>query len=205
MIITLDKIGKRYRHDWIFRNIDIEFKTGEPCVIQGSNGSGKSTLLQIVSGFVVPTEGTITYTEAGKQIPVEQIFRHFSIASPYLDLIEDFTLAEIIDFNFSFKKMVDGVTPSQLVELIDLIKAKDKQLRYYSSGMKQRVKLALALFADTPILLLDEPTSNLDKKGMDWYRGLVKGHIANRLVIICSNNQPQEFDFCERELVLGLH
>jgi len=200
MTITLNNIGKCYHLDWIFRNITFEFKTGEPCAIQGPNGSGKSTLLQIISGMVVSSEGTITYSINNKIISIEDIFRHLSIATPYLDLIEDFTLAEIINFHFQFKKILDGVTKPDLIEIIGLKKAKDKQLKYYSSGMKQRVKLALAIFSDTQILLLDEPTSNLDKTGIDWYRTQIEQHISNRLILVCSNNQSQEFDFCKHEI-----
>jgi ABC-type multidrug transport system ATPase subunit len=200
MTITLNNIGKCYHLDWIFRNVTFEFKTGEPCAIQGPNGSGKSTLLQIISGMVVSSEGTITYSINNKIISIEDIFRHLSIATPYLDLIEDFTLAEIINFHFQFKKILDGVTKPDLIEIIGLKKAKDKQLKYYSSGMKQRVKLALAIFSDTQILLLDEPTSNLDKTGIDWYRTQIEQHISNRLILVCSNNQSQEFDFCKHEI-----
>jgi ABC-type multidrug transport system ATPase subunit len=150
--------------------------------------------------MVVPSEGTISYSNHDKTIPVEDIFRHLSIATPYLDLIEDFTLAEIINFHFKFKKILDGITQAQLIEIIGLNKAKDKQLKHYSSGMKQRVKLALAIFSDTQILLLDEPTSNLDKSGMEWYRTQIEHHISNRLILVCSNNQSQEFDFCKQEI-----
>ena len=201
MKINLNKVGKRYHLDWIFRNIDFEFRSGEPCVIVGPNGSGKSTLLQIVSGLVIPNEGAIVYEMDDKIIPVEHIFRHFSIATPYLELIEDFTLAEIIEFHFKFKKFLgSNAVVEEVIDIIDLHKSKNKHLKYYSSGMKQRVKLALAILSDTPILLLDEPTSNLDKKGMEWYRGLIEKYAMNRLVIVCSNNQSVEFDFCQQKI-----
>jgi len=207
MKINLNNIGKRYHLDWIFRNINFEFQTGEPCVIVGPNGSGKSTLLQIVSGLVIPNEGAIVYSIDDKIIPVEQIFRHFSIATPYLDLIEDFTLAEIIEFHFKFKKFNGAGLQIQhsdvinhVIEIIDLHKSRNKHLKYYSSGMKQRVKLALAILSDTPLLLLDEPTSNRNKKCMEWYRGLIDKYAMNRLVIVCSNNQSVEFDFCKQKI-----
>ncbi len=200
MKINLNNIGKRYHLDWIFRNLNFEFRTNEPCVIIGPNGSGKSTLLQIVSGLVIPNEGTILYSINDKIIPVENIFRHFTIATPYLDLIEDFTLAEIIEFHFKFKKHLNGLNNDSIVEIIDLHKSKNKQLKYYSSGMKQRVKLALAILSDTPLLLLDEPTSNLDKSGVGWYQKLIEKYAMNRLVIVCSNNQQQEFEFCKTKI-----
>ncbi len=207
MIINLDKVGKRYHFDWIFRNIDFEFRSGEPCVIVGPNGSGKSTLLQTISGLVIPNEGAIVYKIDDKIIPVEHLFRHFSIATPYLELIEDFTLAEIIEFHFKFKKFIGSggqisrkELTEKVIDIIDLHKSRNKHIKYYSSGMKQRVKLALAILSDTPLLLLDEPTSNLDKKGMEWYRGLIDRYTLNRLVIVCSNNQAVEFDFCKQKI-----
>ena len=72
-------------------------------------------------------------------------------------------------------------------------------IKYFSSGMKQRLKLALAFCSDTPMLMLDEPTSNLDKQGVEWYLGLVQQFAAGRLTIICSN-QEHEYSFCTQHL-----
>ena len=162
--------------------------------ITGPNGSGKSTLLSILSGYLSATSGTITYELEGKKIDVQDIYSHISIAAPYLELIEEYTLSELIDFHFSFSKYISGENKESLIAFIKLQKAQDKQIRYFSSGMKQRVKLGLALFSDKPVLLLDEPTVNLDQEGIAWYHELIKKYWLNRLLVICSNQQ-EEYKF----------
>lgn len=195
MIIDLNKAGRRFNQEWIFRNFSYQFKAGEQYAILGPNGSGKSTLLSVLTGSLSPSEGTITYSEA-KNIPVEQIYKHISFAAPYLDLIEEFTLQETISFHFKFKEFSAGMNAEGLLERLGLARAQDKPLKYFSSGMKQRTKLALACCADTPMLLLDEPTSNLDTQGIDWYHQLISDFSADKLLVVCSN-QEVEYSFCK--------
>lgn len=201
MKINLTNIGKRYNFEWIFRKVNYEFSSEHNYVILGSNGSGKSTLLQIIAGNIIPSEGDIIYQTPGKlEVENEYIFHHLSFASPYLELFEEFTLAESIEFQAQLKPFYKGYSTNQIIELTQLEKAKNKQLKYYSSGMKQRVRLALAILSDTPLLLLDEPTSNLDKKAIDWYSHLVNDFSKDRLIIVCSNQQEYEYPFCDTQL-----
>jgi ABC-type multidrug transport system ATPase subunit len=198
--IKLSNIGKRYNYEWIFRKVDYEFTSDNNYVILGSNGSGKSTLLQVIAGNLIASEGNLNYQIADSKIEEENIYKHISFAAPYLELFEEFTLAESIDFQGQFKPFYEGLNSQQIIELVQLAKAKNKQLKYFSSGMKQRVKLALAILCDTPLLLLDEPTSNLDKKAIDWYQKLINDYSKNRLIIVCSNQQEYEYPFCNKEL-----
>ena len=202
MKIILEQISRRFNREWIFKNIDYSFDAGKSYAILGINGSGKSTLLQVISGSLSPSSGQLKYQFEGKEIPVEQVFKHLSIAAPYLELIEEFTLFEILDFHFQFKARLNNLTNKQLIELLNMENSATKQLKYFSSGMKQRVKLILALCSDTPILLLDEPTSNLDEQGIDWYVSLINQFSNNRLVIVCSN-QAHEYGFCDYQLKLS--
>ena len=202
MKIILEQISRRFNREWIFKNIDYSFDAGKSYAILGINGSGKSTLLQVISGSLSPSSGQLKYQFEGKEIPVEQVFKHLSIAAPYLELIEEFTLFEILDFHFQFKARLNNLTNKQLIELLNMENSATKQLKYFSSGMKQRVKLVLALCSDTPILLLDEPTSNLDEQGIDWYVSLINQFSNNRLVIVCSN-QAHEYGFCDYQLKLS--
>jgi len=195
MIIDLNKAGRRFNQEWIFRNFSYQFKAGEQYAILGPNGSGKSTLLSVLTGSLSPSEGTVTYKET-KNIPVEQIYKRISFAAPYLDLIEEFTLQETISFHFKFKEFSAGMNAEGLLERLGLARAQDKPLKYFSSGMKQRTKLALACCADTPMLLLDEPTSNLDTQGIDWYHQLISDFSADKLLVVCSN-QEVEYSFCK--------
>jgi ABC-type multidrug transport system ATPase subunit len=196
MKITLENISRRFNRDWIFKQVNYQFHSGGRYAILGANGSGKSTLLQIIAGSLTPSEGVITYSLGGKSLEVENVYQHIALAAPYLELIEEFTLSEIIDFHFKFNKYLPGTSSETLIELLGFVKARNKPLRNFSSGMKQRVKLALAVCSDTPILLLDEPTANLDKQGVAWYLELVDRFAANRLLIVCSN-QEHEYQFCD--------
>jgi ABC-type multidrug transport system ATPase subunit len=199
--ISLQNIGKRFRKEWIFRQVNTEWNAPQTCALLGGNGSGKSTLLQIIAGSLTPSEGNISWqnTQTNANIDPNYVFQHIAWAAPYIELIEELNLQEAITFQAQFKPFRHTANLNELIQLAQLQQAKDKQLRFFSSGMKQRAKLLLAIMADTPILLLDEPTTNLDTKGIDWYRTLMEQHIENRLVIVASN-QKHEYDFCQQHL-----
>ncbi|MGV3539809.1 MAG: ABC transporter ATP-binding protein [Rufibacter sp.] len=201
MQIKLTSVGKRFNYEWIFRNLSYEFVSGKAYAILGHNGSGKSTLLSILSGFQLASEGTLSYSQNGQDIPVEQLYRHLTIAAPYQDLLEELTLEEMIRFHTRFKSL-RGITPEQLPELLQLSAAKHKLVRDFSSGMRQRLKLGLAIYSDTPLLLLDEPTTNLDQAGVAWYLEHLEQNRRNRLVIIGSN-VPHEYSFCDEQLPIN--
>ena len=198
MEITLNNIGRRFNKEWIFKNISYNFKQGEKYAVLGPNGSGKSTLLSIILGNLTPSEGTITYQNL-KEVSVEDIYQYISFAAPYLDLVEEFTLEETIRFHFQFKDYAEGLDANAVLSLLGLEKSQDKALKYFSSGMKQRTKLALACCTNSPILLLDEPTSNLDEQGITWYLSLIEKFAVNKTVFVGSN-QAHEYSFCAHQL-----
>ncbi|WP_426326930.1 ABC transporter ATP-binding protein [Pedobacter sp. R-06] len=201
MNISLNNVGRRFNKEWIFRNLSTEFSSGNSYAILGPNGSGKSTLLSVLTGSLSPSEGEISFSDT-KEIPVENIYKYISLAAPYLELVETFTLKESIDFHFKFKNFAPGLDSKKLITILGLEKAANKQIKYFSSGMKQRTKLALACCTDTPILFLDEPTSNLDVQGINWYRELIENFGKDRLTIIGSN-QIQEYDFCTNQIQIS--
>lgn len=202
MNITLQNIGRRFNREWIFRGIDYTFENVGKYAVLGANGSGKSTLLQVLNGSLVPSVGVLKYEDADKEIEAGEIFNYLSLAAPYLEVIEDFSLNEMIDFHFKFKKFKAGMDKNAVAEILNLEGSRNKLVKYFSSGMKQRLKLALAFCADTPMLMLDEPTSNLDTQGIDWYLSLVEKFSENRLTIVCSN-QEHEYSFCENRLSIA--
>jgi len=199
MKITLENIGRRFNRDWIFKGVDYSFVQCETYAVLGPNGSGKSTLLQVLNGSLTPSSGKLSYFYGDNEVEAEDVFQHLSLAAPYLELIEEFTLSEVIDFHFKFKPYKAGMDTGAVIELLNMQGSKNKPIRYFSSGMKQRLKLALAFCSDTPMLMLDEPTSNLDSQGVEWYLGLVQQFAAGRLTIICSN-QEHEYSFCGKRL-----
>jgi ABC-type multidrug transport system ATPase subunit len=196
MEINLTNLGKRFNRDWIFRNLDFQFENGKHYAITGPNGSGKSTLLQLISGSAVYNEGKIDYLQNGKHFSADKVFQKISFAAPYLDTIEEMTLTEFFLFHDKMKGWLSRVNTKEIIYLSSLKNAAHKQIRYFSSGMKQRVKLAQAIFSNVPIVLLDEPLTNLDAEGVSLYHRLIEEFCANRLLII-SSNEPKEYSFCD--------
>lgn len=201
--IELSNVGKKFGTHWIFKNINISFEQNNHTVILGGNGSGKSTLLQVIAGIISPTAGTICYTINDKKIDVLNWYKNISIATPYLDLPDEFSATEILSFHIKFKPLINNLSTEEFLKICYLDEAIEKPIKYFSSGMKQRLKLALAILSETECLLLDEPCSNLDAKAMEWYSETVCNYSKNRIVIVCSNNQESEFSFCKREIRVG--
>jgi len=195
MNIELSGIGKRFRREWIFRGVDLALEAGQSYTFVGPNGSGKSTLLSVIAGVAPATEGQLVYRLGGQPLDADDWYRHLVMAAPYLELIEELTLLELLTFHQSFKPFRDGLTPEQLCERMHLEHARHKEIKAFSSGMKQRVKLALAFYSEASVVILDEPTSNLDRQGVAWYRQHVTALTAPILLI--GSNVPEEYDFCD--------
>jgi ABC-type multidrug transport system ATPase subunit len=193
--IHLENTGKRFRLDWIFKGVSFTFRSGTRYAILGPNGSGKSTLLKVLSGHLTPSKGKVSFKKGEKTVDPDLVYQMVGYAGPYIELIEEFTLEEAFDFHAALRPLLPGINKDLFFEILALPKARHKEIRNFSSGMKQRLKLALAICSDTPILLLDEPATNLDVQGVEWYKNLVSGYAGNRLVIIASND-PHDADFC---------
>ena len=197
--VRLTNTGKRFNREWIFRHFNAELVSGKSYAITGANGSGKSTLLQVIAGSLTYNEGNIQYAVGNVQYPDDEQFKHISIAAPYLELIEEMSANEILSFHRSFKSLL--MDNEEILAWVQLQETAKKQIRYYSSGMKQRLKLAMAFFSATPVLLLDEPTTNLDANGIALYHQLIGEFTKDRLVIISSNDR-QEYDFCDEMIAM---
>lgn len=201
MEIILDNIGRRFNKEWIFKHLSYSFSGEDKYAILGPNGSGKSTLLQIIAGSLTPSEGTITYTAGQHAVEIDSVFQYTAMAAPYLELVEEFTLSELINFHFSFKRFRSDFDRSRVIDLLGFKNVKNKAVKYFSSGMKQRIRLALAFCSDTPLILLDEPASNLDAGGINWYHSLLQELSSGRIVVIGSN-QEFEYQSCTRQLFI---
>jgi ABC-type multidrug transport system ATPase subunit len=203
MDVTLQNVSKKFGREVIFQNVDHTLATGSRTAILGPNGSGKSTLLQLIGGAITPTSGTVTRALNGP-IPEEEVYRHVSIASPYLGLYEDLSLAQVIEFHARFKPLRPGISIAEVARIAYLDHALEKPVVHFSSGMKQRLKLSLAILSDTSLLLLDEPASNLDADAIGWYRELLGIHLEQRTLVIASNRQPLEHDMCREVLEMDM-
>ena len=208
MKIKFSNAGKRFNREWIFRNADLEFNSATSYAITGPNGSGKSTMLQCIGGMLQLSEGKIDYKlrdtsyavqAADIDLKQEEVYKQVSFCAPYLDVIEEMSFTEFLQFHNQFKAFINNVSIQNIIEEVGLHDAMNKQIRFYSSGMKQRVKLAQAIFSDAFIVLLDEPCSNLDAKGIELYHSLIEKYCKERLVIVCSNDEV-EYSFTKEKI-----
>ena len=201
MRIEVHGLGKTYNRNRIFHNFDYKFENNNNYALTGPNGSGKSTLLQNLAGLLLPTSGTINYYFNDVIIPNEQIFKNLIIASPYTELIEEMTLLEFLKFHFKFKQLAKGINQLEICHIMGLADSINKQIKHFSSGMKQRLKLGIAFYSEVSIIFLDEPASNLDKAGFSWYLSEIDKVSDDKIIIIASNLEP-EYKFCDSLLHL---
>mgnify|MGYP001390359078 FL=1 len=192
MRITLNKVGKRFNKEWIIKNLSLDIPSQSSLSITGANGSGKSTLIKLISAYMEPTSGNVQYFKNEKKWPIESIPYTIGLATPYLNLIEEFSLKEHLEFHFKFRKT--PLTIDEIIKKLNFQFSIDKKIKDFSSGMKQRLKLALAIYGENQLIILDEPTSNLDQEGIEWYRSQIQQKMGTCTIIVASN-QPQEYDF----------
>jgi ABC-type multidrug transport system ATPase subunit len=200
MRVKLNKVGKRFNKEWILKNLSLDIPSQSSLSITGANGSGKSTLIKLIATYMEPTSGNLQYFENKKDYPIENIPQTIGLAAPYVDLIEEFSLKEHVEFHFKFRS-----TPFSLDEIITRTNFQfsiDKKVKDFSSGMKQRLKLALAIYSDNKLIILDEPTSNLDQEGIEWYRDQILQKIGTCTIIVASN-QRHEYDFIPKTINLS--
>jgi ABC-2 type transport system ATP-binding protein len=193
MQIQLQQIAKRYNQQWIVKDVNLHFFGADKIALLGINGSGKSTLLQIIAGYVMPSLGKIIYTTNNQIIEADQIFKHIGYCAPAMELIEEFTLLEFMQFHSQYKPSVLSI--AETIAYIGLQDATNKKIENFSSGMKQRVKLAQSIMTTMPMLLLDEPCCNLDEHGIALYQQMI-AEFANDKLVIVSSNDAHEYTFC---------
>lgn len=192
--IKLSDVSKRYGYQWIIKEMNHTITAASITGVNGRNGSGKSTLLKILSGYLSPSSGKVLYTLGDKSIDTSNIYKHVSWVAPYIDLTMDYTMKEMFDLTSRFKQMKCG-DYSEFIDKVQLGKQEGKYIKEYSSGMQQRLKLALAIMTDTPLLLLDEPTSYLDTTAILWYHDLLQSYLDRRTIVVASN-ESTDLEIC---------
>lgn len=199
--IHLESISKKFHQFYLFQNINLDIYFKDKLVITGNNGSGKSTLLKIIIGLISPTSGQVIYKTGEKILDKKNIYQNISAATPYMSLPEDFSITELIKHLYIYRNYY--VNPQELLNLLDLDKHLHKPIKQFSSGMKQKTKLLLAIADTAPVLLLDEPLSNLDAHAVQWYKNMINKFTPDKTVIVFSNAQHQEYFFCDKNLSLS--
>lgn len=182
--VELEGVGKVYGSQRIFADISLELESGTIQGIKGHNGSGKSTLLRIISGFISPSKGSVRYIADGKELDVSVWPSRIAYCAPYLELIPALGLQEMVDLHFSFRDVLPGQSADMVIAELGFDPA--KPVSDYSSGMYQKLKLALCMLTDAPLLLLDEPTANFDENGKEWYASMMERYAKDRIVVVAS-------------------
>ena len=190
MKISVTDLGKKYGKNWIFRNLSFEIGSESRFAIEGKNGAGKSTLLQLLSGFLTPSHGYIEYN--GNKM--DEIL-NATFIGPYTEIIEEFTLREFLNFHYNFKK--GKLSIEEMAERASL--PLSKSISDFSTGMKQRAKLITAFFFQNEVIFLDEPTSNLDQEGFDWWKKELE---SMSCTVVIASNQLNELEICTDRIKL---
>ncbi len=192
--IECKDLWKRYDRHWVLKNFTKTFHSGRIYGIAGSNGIGKSTLVKILSGFLSPSKGSITFFSANKKIEDDAIYKHIALAAPYAESIEELSVKEAFHFQKKFKSM--QIEFSEFLKKFNLNMYENELIKNLSSGTKHRLKLALCLSSDASIIFLDEPASNLDEKSISLVQSAINELRKERLIFIASNIQA-EFELCD--------
>lgn len=199
MKISLNQVSKKFQSHWIFKDVNLSFESPMRYALLGANGSGKSTLLRIIAQIQSASRGQVIFSNQEINIEIGKIYPNISFCAPGMDIIEEMTMNEFLQFHFKFKKIIQGLSIEDIIQISGISHAANQLIGDYSSGMKQRVKLIQAIFSETPILLLDEPCSNLDLDGVNQYSEWMEKYAKNRLVIVASND-IREYYFCTERI-----
>lgn len=199
--IVVNNITKRFNRFLVFKDLSFFIESGNSLSITGHNGSGKSTLLEVIGGIQGPTEGIIKYYNKKEEISITDFWNCIGFISPKINPYSELTGLENIEFVLrSYNKFDSEI--NDLLKRFDLFKDKDKSIKYYSSGMKQRLKFLLAILRNPHILLLDEPGSNLDRKGKDIIYSYLDS-VKQEKILIIATNEIEEANLCNDRINLG--
>lgn len=203
IILKLNKVSRSFNKRKVIDSVSLKIEQGNFFAIIGSNGAGKSTLLRLILGDYEIHSGNIQYFNQSKEVKLKEFLKNISFSAPYFNLYEEFNLQELIKIYCEFREIkYNSEKFKKLLNDFSLSKHSTKQIKYYSSGMKQRAKLLLSFYSDSDILILDEPSTNLDTEGIDvLFAKLIEFKEKKKTVIIASN-EPKELELCEESYLL---
>ncbi|MBN8547007.1 MAG: ABC transporter ATP-binding protein [Ignavibacteria bacterium] len=203
--LVLNKLTKTFERRVIFKDVNLEWSAPGLFGVAGPNGSGKSTLVKVVTGLISATSGEVYLESDGKKFTPANSTGHFGFASPYLVLYDEFTAKENLEFTMNIRgKQLDEAKMDSLLDHFSLLKRKNDLVRAYSSGMKQRLKIIFAFIHNPELIILDEPTANLDAEGKGKVYELAKS-IAQEKIVIFATNEEEELAMCKEVIKIMDH
>jgi len=200
--VELNNLVKYFGRRLIFDGINFSFSSRNIYGVSGPNGSGKSTLVKIIANLISPTRGKVIHKNNLKEIEPDKLHNQIGFVSPYLFLYDEFTAEEnLLHFSSIRGISFNKERSDYLLNELKLIDRKNDLVRGYSSGMKQRLKFIFALLHRPALIILDEPTSNLDNTGKEKVYELIRKEAENNLVIIASN-EDSDIALCSQVIEL---
>jgi len=201
--VEATEISQKFNRRRIFEAISFKISGGQSLAITGPNGSGKTTLIKIICQLLRPTSGKLLIRNEERIIHPHQIYPYVGLVGPYLQLYNNLSALE----NYTFFARIRGLTVDiqhfkQLMVRLGLQGREFDELRTYSSGMLQRMKYVVAIMHQPRILILDEPTANLDEDGSEIIYGIMEDQKKENILIIATN-EPEEVKFGEETVVLN--
>lgn len=185
----------------VFDKLNYSFEEGSKTAVLGGNGSGKSTLLKCLYGALSLSNGEVIYQTVLKDLKVQEAVNKISFSGPYFELIEELEALEFLETYQRFRRLL--ISPKDILHRAYLEKSSRKKIKQFSSGMKQRLRLSLALFSASDMVILDEPTANLDPQGIEWYKELLRSELGERSLVIGSNFSEDEIFLCQDKLKIS--
>lgn len=190
--LTVTDLAKRFGSRKVFSDISFDLNTGDTLAIVGPNGSGKTTLVMTLLRGFYPTRGSITFSEDNTALDEDELRSQTALVAPYLNLYDRLSAEEnIVFFATVSGTAITGKQINRMLERVGLEGRGPDAVGSYSSGMKQRLKYAVALLLDPAFLFLDEPTSNLDESGKAIVFNIIE-EFRNSKIIIIATNEPEE-------------
>jgi heme exporter protein A len=185
----------------IFRGVNFNLNNKDSLAITGKNGSGKSTLIKILANVFSQSSGEIKLLINGKSVEKRDYFKYIGFVSPYLNLYDEFTGYENLNFITKIRRISES-NIAVVLKRVGLWERRNDPVKIYSSGMKQRLKIAFSILHNPPILLFDEPTSNLDAEGIKLVNDIANEQKQNSILVIATNDE-HERSLCEKEINLN--
>ncbi len=208
MIISIkaNRLSKKFNKLTVFSDLKFSVSTAGSLAVTGDNGSGKSTLLEIIAGIIKPTSGEMLYIKNSNETVVSEIQPGIGFSSLKINPYAELTALENIQFAYKYnineyKNNDFEESAKSFLDKFSLYNDRNKIVKYYSSGMKQRLRIIFALMHDPHVIILDEPGSNLDNSGKDAVYSYMESVKDKKLIIIATNDK-NEADFCNDRIFL---